>query len=84
MLDCKANFPNQYGNILVCRMCKNENTIEDEDHILKCKTLNTEEYAVNFKFVYGTSKQQYELTKIFKKVMRKRTLLLSILDGPVC
>ena len=84
MLDCKANFPNQYGNILVCRMCKNENTIEDEDHILKCKTLNTEEYAVNFKFVYGTSEEQYEVTKIFKKVMRKRTLMLSILDGPVC
>jgi hypothetical protein len=38
MTDYKSNFSNQYGNNLICRMCKE-----------LCKKLNTEQYEVTFR-----------------------------------
>ena len=89
MTDCKSNFSNQYGNNLICRMCQELNSVEDEDHILLCKTLNTEQYEVTFTDVYGNIDQQYRVTQIYKKVFRKRNLYFEAmkndpsLDGPV-
>ena len=36
MIDCKSNFSQQYDNNLVCRICKDINTVENEDHLLVC------------------------------------------------
>ena len=33
MIDCKSNFSNQYDNNLVCRVCKDINTVENEEHL---------------------------------------------------
>lgn len=59
MLDCKRNFQNQYRNILTCRICKADHSIEDEDHILNCSVLNDEEYEVQFANVYGSADKHY-------------------------
>ena len=89
MTDYKSNFSNQYGNDLICRMCKDLNSVEDEDHILLCKTLNTEQYEVIYTDVYGNIDKQYRVTQIYKKVFRKRNLYFEAkkhdpsLDGPV-
>ena len=47
MIDSKSNFSNQFDNELTCRTCQEVNSVEDEDHILICKTLNSEKYDVN-------------------------------------
>ena len=36
MTNCKSNFKHQYGNNLFCRICEDENSFEDENHILIC------------------------------------------------
>ena len=80
MLDCKANFRNQYNNVLTCRICKEDNSIEDEDHILNCSVLNDEEYDVHFSDVYGSADEQYSAVKVFKKVLRRRQVYLDIAE----
>ena len=89
MLDCKTNFEHQYANQLACRICKDENTIEDEDHILKCRELNQNEYNSKFSDVYGNTDEQYNVVKIFKQVLRRRQVFLDLaanssilIDGP--
>ena len=49
--------------------------MKDEDHILLCKTLNTEQYEVSFTDVYGNTDKQYRVTQIMKHDPS--------LDGPV-
>ena len=89
MTDCKSNFSNQYGNNLTCRLCQELNSVEDEDHILRCKKLNTEDYNASFADVYENIDKQYVVTQIYKKVLRKRNLYLEAMkhnpsmDGPV-
>ena len=36
MLDGKTNFPSSYGNDLMCRMCEEPTSVENEDHLLQC------------------------------------------------
>ena len=76
MLDCKTNFGHQYGDDLVCRICGDEDTLEDEDHLLVCPILNEEAHDVTFNDVYGDIDVQYEVTQIFKKILRKRKIYL--------
>ena len=80
MLDCKANFRNQHGNILTCRICKAANSVEDEDHILNCSVLNDEEYEVQFSDVYGSTDEQYRAVQVYKKVLRRRQVYLDIAE----
>ena len=80
MIDCKANFRNQHRNILTCRICKEADSIEDEDHILKCSVLNDDEYAVQFSDVYGSPDEQYRAVQVFKKVLRRRQVYLDIAE----
>ena len=80
MVDCKANFRNQYRNILTCRICKATESIENEDHILTCSVLNDEEYDVQFSNVYGSTDGQYRAVQVFKKVLRRRKIYLDIAE----
>ena len=80
MVDCKANFRNQYRNILTCRICKATESIENEDHILTCSMLNDEEYDVKFSDVYGSTDGQYRAVQVFKKVLRRRKIYLDIAE----
>ena len=76
MIYCKSNFSNLFDNKLNFRTCQEVNSVEDEDHRLLCKTLNTENYDVKFSNVYCDIEKQYKVTQIFKIVLRKRNSYL--------
>ena len=83
MIDCKSNFSNQYGNILTCRICHDIDSVEDESHILLCKTINTEEYDVCYSDVFGNTNEQYKVTQVFKKVLRKRKIYIEVANQSI-
>ena len=80
MLDCKTNFKMSYQDNMTCRLCKDTNSLENEDHILTCSVLNSEKNDIEFNDVYGSIEQQYKAIKVFKKVIRKRKVYLYILE----
>ena len=82
MLECKANFSEQYQKKLQCRLCKAPDSIENEDHLLTCSILNTVKYNVQFSDVYGTVDEQYEVVQIFKKVVRRWKVYLDNIQYP--
>ena len=62
-----------------CQTCDEKSIIEDENHILNCGNLKTEESVqIDFKLVYGCIEEQLKAVKIFKKVLRKRETILEI------
>ena len=79
MVDCKSNFSQAFQHQLQCRICKEPNTIENEDHLLTCPSLNTEEYGVNFSDVFGNIERQYSAVQVFKRVKRRRQAFLDIM-----
>ena len=78
--DVKTNFRNQFKEDMSCRCCKEEDSIEDEDHLLDCKMLRSEveDYDVTFDHVFSTLEKQINAVKVFEKVMRKRDLILEV------
>ena len=80
MFECKNNFQNQYQEDLACRICKDVDSIEDENHLLLCKVLNDELYDVEFNDVFKDVNKQYEAVQVFKKVMRRRKVYMEILN----
>ena len=63
-----------------CRLCHEENSYEDEDHLLVCKTVNTEQYDVTYSDVYSNVNKQYKVTQVYKKILRKRNILIETMD----
>ena len=80
MLECKSNFEHQYQHNMCCRLCNDTDTIEDEDHILACNVINTEQHEVEFSDVYGTVDEQYKVVQVFKKVLRRRKTFMDIAE----
>ena len=79
MVNVKTNFRNLYNNNLECQTCNNNSCIEDENHILNCENLKTEESVkINFNQVYGYVEEQLRAVKIFKTVLRKREIILEL------
>ena len=78
MLECKTNFSEQHNKKLQCRVCKDPDSIENENHILNCSVLNTDKYDVQFSDVFGNKDQQYKAVQVFKKVLRRRQMYLDI------
>ena len=79
-INCKSNFKRQYGNDLTCRICTEEDSYEDEDHLLICSALTDGTSTVQFSDVYGDVDSQYEAVKIFKKALRKRDVFLNLIE----
>ena len=77
----KSNFKNQFGNNLICRICKVEGSIEDEDHILICPELTDGQSEVQFTDVFGDVNSQYNAVQVYKKIIRRRSVYLEILDS---
>ena len=80
MVDCKSNFSHLFEENMTCRICDDENSYENEDHLLVCKTLNTEEYDVRYSDVYANVNKQYKVTQVFKKVLRMRNVYIEAMD----
>ena len=78
MLDVKTNFSNLYDNDTRCRTCRQDGAVEDEEHLLHCDALASEnmDQEVKFEFVYGDIDKQIRAIKVFKAVLRKRNFLL--------
>ena len=82
MLDCKTNFEGQFEDMF-CRACKDIDSVENEDHILHCSALNTDNHEVRFSDVYGKTDIQYKALQVFKKILRKRKVYLDV-QFPSC
>ena len=81
MIDCKSNFSHLYDeDDMSCRICKEENSYEDEDHLMVCKSLNTDLHDVTYSDVYGNVNKQHRVTQVFKKILRKRNILIETMD----
>ena len=80
MVDVKSNFRSVYGD-LSCRTC-DTGLAEDEDHLLKCKSIQIEDQPQDIKYsdVYGSVNQQRKAVRTFKAVLRKREILLTRFD----
>ena len=79
MLDVKNNFSHYYNNDLTCRTCRRPDSIENEQHLLKCENLIGEinsEADVDFEYLFGDFKKQKETLFAYKAVLRKREILL--------
>ena len=78
MLDVKTNFSNLYDNDTSCRTCTQVGAVEDEDHLLHCDALRSEnmDQEVKFDFVFEDVEKQIRALKVFKAVIRKRNFLL--------
>ena len=78
MLDVKSNFSTLYEENLVCRTCKEDDSVEDEDHLLDCKNLKSEidDEEVKYEFVFKDLIHQKRAIKAYKAVLRKREILL--------
>ena len=81
MINCKSNFKNQFGTNLICRICKVDGSIEDEDHILICPELTDGQSEVQFTDVFGDVNSQYNAVQMYKKIIRRRRVYLEILDS---
>jgi hypothetical protein len=79
MLDVKTNFGELYQNNLMCRTCRKVGSVENEDHLLNCEALISENKnigEVEFNFVYKNIEKQKKALEVFKAVLRKREVLL--------
>ena len=77
----KKNFRNLYNDNLECQTCDDKTAIEDENHLLNCENLKTDESVlINFNDVYGSVDDQLKAVKIFKVVLRRRESILAKSD----
>ena len=77
MVDVKSNFEHLYEDEnFICRICLDENSFEDENHLLECENLNDEKFEIKFSDVYSTVDKQLAAVKIFKKILRRRKVFL--------
>ena len=59
-----------------CRICKDSNSLEDENHLLTCEKLNDEHSDVQFSDVYNNTDKQLAAVKAFKAILRRRKVHL--------
>ena len=60
-----------------CQTCDEKSIIEDENHILNCENLKTEESVqIHFNLVYGCLEEQLKAVKFSKKCLKKEKLSL--------
>ena len=76
-LDLKNNRKSQYTD-LSCSVCQDRNTIENEEHQLRCVKLISEndDPSVRYMDVFGSLVDQIRAVKVFTKVWIKRQVLL--------
>ena len=79
MINVKRNFRNLFKNNLECQTCDDETAIEDENHLLNCKNLKSDESVlINFDDVYGSVDDQLKAVRVFKTVLRRRESMLEL------
>ena len=63
-----------------CRICEDEDSFEDENHLLNCLeiTSHLEESDVDFDCVFGDLEMQISATKRFMKVLSRRKTIMEL------
>ena len=79
MYNVKCNFKNQYGDNLVCNLCKMEE--ESQEHLLQCKVLKTfvpeiSEQDLKYESIFGDIEDVIKVSKLLYKVTKEREKLL--------
>ena len=78
MIPVKANFKTLHYNNLECQTCDDQ-TVEDENHILRCENIKTEESVkIEFEDVFGPIEKQLHAVKVFRNVIRRRKTFLEL------
>ena len=77
MVDVKTNFKSQYSD-LICRICKSDDSVENENHLIDCEMLNEEISDITFNYVYEDIEKQMKAVKLFKKILRRRQKLIDL------
>ena len=78
MVDLKRNFSNKYGDDIACRTCHVQ--VECQEHILKCERLRERidvPKDVTYEDLFKDVDKQLEITKLFKKLLREREILMN-------
>ena len=83
MVDVKSNSKSNLYNIKKeCQICDDKSVVENENHILHCENLKTEESVqIKFEDVYGTVEEQLNAVKIFRTILRKREILIELKEN---
>ena len=73
MVEVKQNFKNQYEN-LNCRICKDKESVENEEYLLECEVLNKEKIKeIKFSDVNGDLEKQLAAVKVsFQENIEKK------------
>ena len=80
--DLKTNYRKKYENDMKCRICLNEDTIEDEVHtFFQCEVLLHDIQInpdIDIKHLFGNLGQQVRIMKHIMPVITKRNIILNI------
>ena len=81
MYPVKCNFKNQYGDLLLCDLCKLEE--DSQEHLLKCKILEhfvpeMRERTLNYANLFGNLEEITEISKLLYKITQEREKLLTL------
>ena len=75
----KSNMKNQFSDDMSCRICGDEESIEDEKHTFEeCEELqeNSDGCSVKVEDLNRNTRKQIDAIKVFSKKMTKRDLIL--------
>ena len=77
----KSNFKGsiEYNN-MKCRICENENSFKEENHLLHCPKLTShlEDSEVVYDSVFGNLEEQISASKRFSKVLSRRKTIMEL------
>ena len=76
----KSNMKNQFDEDMSCRICLDEDSVEDEKHTFEeCRELReSDDEDVDVDAAFGNTKEQIWAIKVISKKMRKRDLILKM------
>ena len=80
----KTNMKTAFGNNLECRICHEENSIENEEHtFFNCSELvsNADEIVnIQFDDIYGNIHEQVRAMNYFMHIIEKRKIILELAE----
>ena len=76
----KSYYKSLYGNDMICRICLDDQSVEDEIHTFEvCKGLIEHNKSdIKFRHIFGPLEQQINAITYFSRIIVKRNLILEI------
>ena len=72
----KINFKSKYGKDLTCKLCKDENSVEDLPHLLACPflvghpKLSSKINSIKIDDIFGNLESQVKAVKIWDRIFK--------------